>query len=86
MSKNNEKKIILKLKELSKQIKKHSDLYYNLDKPIISDKEYDKLIIENNILENKYPHLVLNNSPNKLVGAKVKVNLKKLNTIHKCIL
>ena len=66
MSKNNEKKIILKLKKLSKQIKKHSDLYYNLDKPIISDKEYDKLIIENNILENKYPHLVLNNSPNKL--------------------
>ena len=49
MSKNNEKKIVLKLKELSKQIKKHSDLYYNLDKPIISDKEYDKLIIENNI-------------------------------------
>ena len=78
MSKNNEKKIILKLKELSKQIKKHSDLYYNLDKPIISDKEYDKLIIENNILENKYPHLVLNNSPNKLVGAKVKSEFKKI--------
>ena len=64
MSKNNEKNNF-KLKELSKQIKKHSDLYYNLDKPIISDKEYDKLIIENNILEIKYPHLVLNDSPNK---------------------
>ena len=46
-------KIVKRLKELSKEIKKHNHLYYNLDKPILTDSEYDKLIKENNELEKK---------------------------------
>ena len=46
-----------RLKYLSKEIKKHNNFYHNLDKPQITDSEYDKLIFENNELEKKY-HIV----------------------------
>ena len=55
---NKDKKILNRLKKLSKEIKKHNNLYHNLDSPIITDAEYDKLIIENNDLETKYPNLI----------------------------
>ena len=73
-----EREIIKKLKILSKEIKKHSNFYYNLDKPKISDSEYDKLVIENNKLEIKYPHLILNDSPSKTIGSKVKSQFEKI--------
>ena len=69
----NEASVIKRLIELSKEISKHNHLYHNLDRPKISDSQYDKLIKENNLLENKYPHLTLKNSPNKFIGAKVKI-------------
>ena len=71
--KNKEKLITNKLIKLSKEIKKHNHFYHNLDKPKISDSEYDKLIRENNDLERKYPHLILNSSPNKFVGSKISI-------------
>ena len=74
----NEASIKKRLSELSKEITKHNHLYHNLDSPKISDSEYDKLIKENNLLEKNYPHLILNNSPNKLVGAKVKSKFLKI--------
>ncbi len=75
---NKDKKILNRLKKLSKEIKKHNNLYHNLDSPIITDAEYDKLIIENNDLETKYPNLILNESPNKSVGSKIKSKFKKI--------
>ena len=71
--------IIKRLKELANEIEKHNNLYHNLDKPIISDAEYDDLIKENNKLENKYPDLILKNSPNYLIGSKVKSKFVKIN-------
>ncbi len=73
-----EESISKKLQKLSKLIKKHNHLYHNLDKPKISDSEYDKLVIENNKLEKNYPHLVLDNSPNKFVGSKIKAKFNKI--------
>ena len=64
--------IIKRLKQLSELIKKHNFNYHTLDKPQISDKEFDKLIQENDILEKKYPNLVLKNSPNRMYGGKIK--------------
>ena len=61
--KNKESKIIQRLKELSTTIKKHNILYHQKDHPEITDGEFDKLIKENNELEKKYPHLVLQESP-----------------------
>ncbi len=74
-----DEKIILKrLKELSKEIKKHNHFYHNNDKPIISDADYDKLVNENNILEKKFPHLVLQKSPSSFVGSKIKSKFEKI--------
>ena len=41
-------------KILQKLIKYHSDLYYNKEQPIISDKEYDDLFKKLEFLENKF--------------------------------
>jgi DNA ligase (NAD+) len=41
-------------KKLQKIINYHSNLYYNLDSPIISDKEYDELFNKLKKLENKF--------------------------------
>ncbi len=42
------------VKILQKLIEYHSDLYYNKEQPIISDKEYDELFKKLEILEEKY--------------------------------
>ncbi|OUW95083.1 MAG: hypothetical protein CBD97_03630 [Pelagibacteraceae bacterium TMED237] len=74
----NEKSAKLRLKELSKILKKHNYYYHNLDKPKISDKEYDKLLKENNDLEKNFPHLKLKESPNNLIGSKIKDKFVKI--------
>ncbi len=70
--------IINRLKELADLIKKHNYNYHSLDRPKISDREFDKLVKENDILEKKYPDLILKNSPNKIYGAKIKENFEKI--------
>ncbi len=73
------KEIILKrLKELADLIKKHNHHYHTLDKPEITDQEFDNLVKENDTLEKKYPSLILKNSPNKNYGSKIKDNFKKI--------
>ena len=42
------------VKQLQKIIEYHSDLYYNKQEPIISDKEYDELFKKLELLEEKY--------------------------------
>ena len=56
---NEEKKIEGRLKTLAILISKHNKLYHQKDKPEIPDKDFDKLVRENNELENKFPHLIL---------------------------
>ena len=48
-----EEKILERLKKLSDLIKKHNYNYHTLDKPKITDKEIDKLVKENDVLEKK---------------------------------
>ena len=67
------KKYLLKIE----QIIKHNQLYFNKSKPTISDKEYDKLKNEIVELEKKFPFLVSNASPSKIVGFKPSKNFKK---------
>ena len=74
----NEKLVKKRLKELSIEIQKHNHSYHNLDKPKITDSEYDKLLKENNDLEKNYPHLILDDGPNKFVGSKVKSKFEKV--------
>jgi DNA ligase (NAD+) len=59
------------LMRLARTIAKHNKLYHAEDTPEISDADYDALVRRNNELEEVFPHLVRDNSPNKLVGAAV---------------
>lgn len=54
--------------ELRKQIDHHNHLYYVEAAPVISDKEFDKLLQELTDLEKKHPELVTPDSPTQRVG------------------
>lgn len=56
------------IKKLRKEIKYHSELYYNQDAPEISDYEYDMLMNRLKELEKKYPELITKSSPTQIVG------------------
>ena len=72
-----EKKVKKRLENLASLIFKHNIFYHQKDNPEISDREFDKLIKENNDLEKKFPHLILDNSPNKLVGSPISKKFEK---------
>jgi len=59
------------LMRLARKIAKHNRLYHAEDSPEISDADYDALVKRNNELEEAFPHLVRDDSPNKQVGAAV---------------
>ena len=75
---NKEEEIKKRLGKLSRIINKHNFFYHQKDNPQISDKEYDSYIKENNKLEKQYPHLVLDSSPNNIVGSPVSNKFKKI--------
>lgn len=59
-----------KIRELRELINEHNHYYYVLDKPRISDAEYDGLIRQLTELENEFPDLVTPDSPTQRVGGK----------------
>jgi len=58
-----------RIKRLRDDIARHDYLYYVLDKPEISDAEYDRLRKELETLEGEFPDLVTPDSPTQRVGA-----------------
>jgi DNA ligase (NAD+) len=58
-----------RLSELKGEIRKHDYNYHVLDRPTISDREYDKLYQELLDLESAFPQLVEADSPSQRVGA-----------------
>ena len=56
---------------LRKEISKHNNSYYVLDKSVISDFEFDTLLHELRELEHKYPQYFDLNSPTQKVGGDV---------------
>jgi len=68
-------------KDYSKKIrllKKYNKNYYDKDKPIVSDQEYDYLKNEILNLEKKYTFLKSNNSPSQTIGFKPSKNFQKV--------
>ena len=57
--------------KLTKEIKKHNKLYYEKNKPEISDYEYDKLLARLKELEEKYPQYKHKDSPTQVVGSDI---------------
>jgi len=54
---------------LRKEIRRHNYLYYVLNKPEISDAEYDALLEELRELEEQFPEFITPDSPTQRVGA-----------------
>ena len=67
MTKENAK---ARIDELCKTLSYHAYLYYVLDRPSITDFEYDKLYRELSDLERAFPDLVRPDSPTQRVGGK----------------
>ena len=65
--------------EIIEQLEKANYEYYTLDKPTISDFEYDKLMHELILIEEEHPELKLESSPTSRVGGKV---LDKFNKVY----
>ena len=65
--------------EIIEQLEKANYEYYTLDKPTISDFEYDKLMHELIQIEEEHPELKLESSPTQRVGGKV---LDKFNKVY----
>jgi DNA ligase (NAD+) len=57
-----------RIAELSEQILDHQFRYYVLDKPIITDAEFDTLLKELTGLEAKFPELRAADSPTQIIG------------------
>ncbi len=58
----------IRVKELTKTLEYHNNLYYNQDSPEISDFEYDKMLRELENLEEEFPSLKKADSPTNKVG------------------
>ncbi len=66
-----------RISELVRELESHNYRYYVLDKPTISDREYDKLFRELQELESKYPQYKTSNSPTERVGSAPLEKFKK---------
>lgn len=72
---------IKRLKELTEQLNRYRDAYYNNSESLISDKQYDDLFDELQSLEEE-TGIVMSNSPTKTVGYEVKSKLEKVKHSH----
>ena len=70
---------IERLNYLRKILKQYAYEYYTLDKPSVSDYEYDSLFRELEELEKKHPELYDPNSPTQRVGFEILSEFKKIN-------
>jgi DNA ligase (NAD+) len=67
-----------KLEELRATIRRHDHLYYVLNRPEISDSEYDRLFRALQALEAQYPERITPESPTQRVGAPPLEQFKKV--------
>ena len=67
-----------RINELVDILNKANYEYYVLDRPNLTDQEYDKYLRELIDLENKYPEYAKEDSPTKRVGGTVVTKFKKI--------
>lgn len=67
-----------RLNQLKQQLREHDYNYYVLDRPIISDYEYDQLFSELQELEAKHPDWVTPDSPSQRVGGQALDEFEKV--------
>ena len=64
--------------ELRVELRRHEHLYYVMDAPVISDREFDALMNELKRLETEHPELLTPDSPTQRVGGKPAEGFKKV--------
>ncbi|MCW6682124.1 NAD-dependent DNA ligase LigA [Aerococcaceae bacterium NML160702] len=73
-----ESQILERIQALKEQLNHHAYLYYVLDKPVITDYEYDQLYRELETLEQAYPQWITSDSPTQRVGDKLLNGFRKV--------
>ncbi len=73
-----EEQAAAELELLAKTIAEHDFLYNSQDAPTISDAEYDALRRRNQAIEQRFPHLIREDSPSLKVGAAVSEKFSKI--------
>jgi len=61
--------IAARARQLREEIERHNYNYYVLDRPVISDAEFDCLFRELEQIERRYPQLIVPDSPTQRIGA-----------------
>src|SRR5216684_4621062 len=72
------KKVAEEIEDLRDTLRRHEHLYYVLDKPDISDAEYDGLMRRLQQLESQHPELTTPDSPTQRVGGKPREGFVKV--------
>ncbi len=67
-----------KIESLRDKIRHHESLYYVLDRPEISDAEFDKLMLQLKQFEAEHPDLITSDSPTQRVGGKPREGFVKV--------
>ena len=67
-----------KIEGLRAEIRRHEHLYYVLDRPEISDAEYDSLINDLRLLEAAHPDRITPDSPTQRVGGRPAEGFRKV--------
>ncbi len=67
----------IRIEKLRQEIEEHNNNYYVLNKPVISDFEYDLLLNELETLEKKFPALVTDDSPTRKVGSDITTEFRQ---------
>lgn len=73
-----EQEAAAELEHIAQEMAKSDIAYYQNDAPYLTDAEYDELKLRNQQLEEKFPHLIREDSPSKRVGAKVRDDFAKV--------
>lgn len=64
-----DKALLQQLNELREEINDHNHRYHVLDQPLISDAEYDKLLLQLRAIEEEHPEWVTPDSPTQRTGS-----------------
>ncbi len=78
MKKVEEKRIEQEIEDLREKLHHHEHLYYVLDRPEISDAEYDRMMRRLQEIEAERPDLVTLDSPTQRVGGKAREGFVKV--------
>ncbi|BCY18962.1 DNA ligase [Leptolinea sp. HRD-7] len=71
-----------RLEQLKKELNFHNYRYHVLDSPVISDAEYDRLLVELKTIEADHPEWITPDSPSQRAGAAVSDKFNKLAHPH----